>query len=81
MLKYSRIARSVDGYGLNDECQSIYRGRSKRRLVSLILMESHSLRCFINSLKRFRGKVRRPPSWVPYIRHPSPFVQSICILP
>ena len=40
MLKYSRTARSVDGYSLNDESQSIYRGRSKRRLVSLILMES-----------------------------------------
>ena len=32
MLKYSRTARRVDEYSLIDECQSIYRSRSKQRL-------------------------------------------------
>lgn len=35
MLKYSRTARSVDGYSLIDECQAIYRGRSEQRLSDL----------------------------------------------
>ena len=46
MLKYSRIAWSVDGYGLTEEYQSIYCERPKRRLVFLVFMESPLGRVF-----------------------------------